>query len=246
MQMNWDERSKTYPRYGEKYIMQDKQKIISWCEEKGVKFSGEILSIGAGSGVLEILIAKKFPVKITAIDSSQKMLENFALDAKTQGVSNKINIIKSDFDDFKSDKKFDLAIACMTPAINDPKAAKKLMSFSKNLGLHVSWATQKKCDFIDEIVSTRQKCLSSSCLRTQQMCEFLEQNGIKFEMEIFDGGWVDIMSQEAAFEYAKSALLRENLEINEEKIKSVIAKFTQNDGVHIEVKAKKGMILFLV
>lgn len=242
--MNWDEKSKTYPRYGEKWIMQDKHKVLSWCEEKGVKFSKNILSVGVGTGVLEILIAQKFPVKITALDGSLKMLENFVIDAKTQGVKDKITIIKSDWENFKNNEKFDCVISSMTPAINDEITASKLVNFSDNFGLHISWASEKKCEFIDEIVTQKQKHIPM--FKTQQMCEFLQKTGIKFEFEIFDGGWVDIMSQQEAFDYAKTALLRENLKVDDKFIKSVIAKFTQNDGVHIEIKAKKGIILFWV
>lgn len=249
MQTSWDERSKTYPRYGEKFIMQDKQTIISWCEENGVKFDGEILSVGAGSGVLEILIAKKYQSKITAVDISEKMLEILKIDAKTQGVEEKILTVKSDWNDFKSDKKFNMTIACMSPAISSEDDFEKLINFSSNLVIHVGWASSKENAFLSKLLSKFELSCSlsdpaRSCLRTQQIYEILERKGIKYQSKIFDGGWEEIMSEDEAYEYAKSALLREDLSIDDKHIKSVIDEFSQNGVVTVVTKAKKGIVLF--
>ena len=71
----WDEMSKSYPHYGDSDMMRDVETALSFCYESGVKFTGEIIDIGAGTGIIDLEIALKNEVSITALDMSNEMLE---------------------------------------------------------------------------------------------------------------------------------------------------------------------------
>ncbi|MBI4994198.1 peptide chain release factor N(5)-glutamine methyltransferase [Candidatus Peregrinibacteria bacterium] len=71
-----------------------------------------ICDIGTGSGCIAIALAKNLPrAKITAVDISSGALEVARKNAKTHGVENRIEFIKSDLMEKISDRNFDIIVA---------------------------------------------------------------------------------------------------------------------------------------
>ena len=75
--------------------------------------SGDILDIGCGQGLAFYLLFSKIPTKdptsfsYYGIDPSQKMLDKFGITACNKNVQTE----KTTFEDFKTDKKFDMVIS---------------------------------------------------------------------------------------------------------------------------------------
>jgi len=73
------------------------------------KLKGDVLDIGSGSGVLGLLVARDYPVRLSAVEKQEKMAYFTKINAKT----NKINIdLKvGDFQNIDFKKKFDFLIS---------------------------------------------------------------------------------------------------------------------------------------
>ena len=241
----WDEMSKHYPHYGDSDMMRDVETALSFCYESGVKFNGEIIDIGAGTGIIDLEIALKNEVSITALDMSNEMLEILKNDAKRLGVDKKIATILGNFDEFEPKKGFDIAVASLCPAINSVKNAHKFINLTKNLGIYIAWGGYKECEFLDLLIEKPNPNIKG-CIKTANMHEILDDLNIKFKSKLFKADWENIMSEEKAMQYAKTMLMRCELDIDENHIKSVVAKFRQADGVHILTKAQKGVTIFSV
>lgn len=241
----WDEMSKMYPHYGDSDMMRDVENALSFCYESGVKFNGEIIDIGAGTGIIDLEIALKNEVSISALDMSNEMLEILKNDAKRLGVDKKITTIQSNFDEFEPKKGFDIAIASLCPAINSVKNAYKFINLTNNIGIYIAWGAYKECEFLDLLIEKPNPNIKG-CIKTANMHEILNDLNIKFKSKLFKADWENIMSEEKAMQYAKTMLMRCELDIDENHIKSVVAKFRQADGVHILTKAQKGVTIFSV
>ena len=241
----WDEMSKSYPHYGDSDMMRDVKRALEFCYDNGVKFQGEIVDIGAGTGIIDLEIALKNEVSITAVDMSEQMLEILKNDAKKLGVEKKITTIKSNFDEFEPKRQFDIAIASLCPAINSVKNAHKFINLTKNLGIYVAWGAYKECEFLDLLIPEPNPNIKG-CIKTANMHEILTNHNIEFKCEFFMADWENVMSEEKAMQYARSMLMRCDLKIDETHIKSVIAKFMRKDGVYIQTKAQKGVTIFSV
>lgn len=241
----WDEMSKSYPHYGDSDMMRDVGVALSFCYDNGVKFDGEIIDIGAGTGIIDLEIALKNEVSITALDMSADMLEILKNDAKRLGVDKKITTILGNFDEFEPKRQFDIAVASLCPAINSVKNAHKFINLTKNLGIYIAWGGYKECEFLDLLIEKPNPNIKG-CIKTTDMHGILDDLNIKFKSKLFEADWENVMSEEKAMQYAKSMLMRCELDIDEKHVKSVVAKFMQNDGVHILTKAQKGVTIFSV
>ncbi len=104
-----------------------------------------VLDIGAGTGSISIPLAK-LGAKVTAIDFSEGMLNNLKTRADEEGVS--ITVIKRSWDEIDLDKEgfrnaFDLVIASMTPAVDDPETFTLMMDASRKVCYYSGWVNRK-------------------------------------------------------------------------------------------------------
>jgi len=110
-----------------------------WTELSGTQ---KVLDVGAGSGILSLLLAARADLKIDAIEldeaSSREAAENFAAaDFRTE-----FHVIHSDFNTFSeaSEKKYDLIISNPPFFINDQKSEKQ----SKRQARHTDTLTYEQ------------------------------------------------------------------------------------------------------
>jgi len=72
----------------------------------------KILDVGTGSGIIAVTLAKIFPEsRITALDVSEKALENASLNAEKHGVRDRIIFIKGDIFFWQPKEFFDLVVS---------------------------------------------------------------------------------------------------------------------------------------
>ncbi|WP_187648464.1 tRNA1(Val) (adenine(37)-N6)-methyltransferase [Nitrosophilus labii] len=76
---------------------------------RNFKIKGNILDIGSGSGVLGLLVARDFPVNLSAVEKQDKMVFFTNLNAKVNGID--IDVKVGDFQNIEFEKKFDFLIS---------------------------------------------------------------------------------------------------------------------------------------
>ena len=82
----------------------------AWANTKGAK---TILDIGAGTGLIALMLAQRSDAEITAIEIEQRAAEEAASNAGNSPWSNRINIIHDSFQNFAGSysKTFDLIVS---------------------------------------------------------------------------------------------------------------------------------------
>ncbi len=72
----------------------------------------EILEIGAGSGNIAILLAKRANAAITAVDTSEKAIYVFKKNLRFHGLADRVRVVRADlFPRFRGEGRFDLIVS---------------------------------------------------------------------------------------------------------------------------------------
>lgn len=115
----------------------------AWISVKGTQ---NILDIGAGTGVLSLMLAQKANVQIDAVelqkDAAEICRENFG----NSPWSNQLNIFQTPVQEFSSNKKYDV-IVCNPPFFFQQT---KRQSVGKNTAMHNSTLSLK--DLLDSVL----------------------------------------------------------------------------------------------
>lgn len=145
----WERKAKTFPRFLSD--SDDTLEIMQFWRDNGTNFKGKsAIDIGCGNGRFAFHLAKEAK-SVLAIDISQKMLENLHEDAKTLNLNN-ITTLCSSWEDFSTNSRFDIALASLTPALNNEDGFIKATHLFNEFFCYVGWGRLRKCDFIDEIL----------------------------------------------------------------------------------------------
>ncbi len=70
---------------------------------------GRLLDVGAGVGVIGLLLARDFPVSLTMVEKQDIMAELAERNARINGIDAKV--VRADFLDFSSGEQFDLVVS---------------------------------------------------------------------------------------------------------------------------------------
>ena len=124
----WNAKARTFPRYEEGADTYE-ARMLRLIRENGVDPRGKrILDVGCGSGMYTIRLAQEAR-SVLAVDISDEMLRILADDAAAMRLAN-ITCVRSGWDVFETDERFDIVFASMTPAVNDDQTREKLLRFS--------------------------------------------------------------------------------------------------------------------
>lgn len=245
----WDNMAKRYPRYNDPSMRKDVDAVLNWCESKGVDFKNRsILDIGAGTGSMALILALK-GASILAMDISQAMLDVLNEDASALGLSSQISTIQSDWEALKLDKKYDIVLASMTPAISSTEKVEKMIESSLGLGIYVGWGKFRKNAFVDALTNAHEAkddCTKMGCFKAAQFIEFLQNKNISHESYFFETQWEDEYSYEDAKEYAYDQLQRKEIVPNEAIVEKIMRENMVNGKIVVQTKAEKGVILWRV
>ncbi|MBI4856602.1 MAG: class I SAM-dependent methyltransferase [Acetobacterium woodii] len=86
-----------------------------------------VLDIGCGTGQFAVELGKVVK-KVVGLDFSENMLMYAKRNAENAGLTT-IDFVKSDWDSFQSDQRFDFVLASMSPAIHGPDQLYKMIDF---------------------------------------------------------------------------------------------------------------------
>ena len=171
----WERKAETFPRFLND--SDDTLEIMQFFRDNGVDFKDKsTIDIGCGNGRFSFHLAKEAK-SVLAVDISQTMLDNLLEDAKTLNLNN-ITTLCSAWEDFRVDSAFDIALASLTPALNNEAGFLKAMDIFKQYFCYVGWGRIRKCDFLDEILNAHNLRLELP-VGLPNVLKWLESKGIK-------------------------------------------------------------------
>jgi SAM-dependent methyltransferase len=101
------------------------EKVQELLKKGVINRASTVLDIGCGPGQFAVELGKVVK-KVVGLDFSANMLMYAKQNAQNAGLTN-IDWIKSDWDSFESDQRFDFVLASMSPAINAPGQLYKML-----------------------------------------------------------------------------------------------------------------------
>ncbi|MBK6263654.1 methyltransferase [Marivirga sp. S37H4] len=93
------------------------------------------LEIGAGTGVLSLMLAQRFPFEIEAVEIDEKAFLEAKRNFLNSPWSNRLTVVHQDFKRFNSNKKYDLIFSnppFFTKNLQSPKNAEKNTAYHTN------------------------------------------------------------------------------------------------------------------
>jgi SAM-dependent methyltransferase len=136
------------------------QYIVDNLVINGVLRKGDsVLDIGSGPGTYTLPIAKKAR-SVAALDPSDGMLTMLMRESAAKGLSN-IRPIKSTWEDYASEERFDLVFAALSPGIKCPDDLMKMERFSTRSCCYINYGeaggNKKFSDDLWELVTGEKK-----------------------------------------------------------------------------------------
>ena len=114
------------------------QHIVDHLATEGIIRKGDsVLDIGSGPGTYTLPIAEKVG-SIAALDPSNGMLELLMRESVARGLSN-VKPIKSSWEDYNSEERFDLVFAALSPGIKGPAELMKMERFSTRSCCYINY-----------------------------------------------------------------------------------------------------------
>jgi SAM-dependent methyltransferase len=105
------------------------RKIVEFLRREEIFKPGDsVLDVGSGPGTFSLLLAEQAG-KVTALDYSAGMLETLAREAEARGLAN-IERVRSTWDDYAPEEKYNLVLASYSPAVNDERSLLRMEELS--------------------------------------------------------------------------------------------------------------------
>ena len=238
----WDEKAKNYDKFNGN-LSSFQIEFFEILSKFGVEFKDKTLvDIGCGTGIYSLHLAKicKF---VLGVDSSKNMLEELENSAKMQNITN-IKTIFSDFENFKSEDKFDIAFLTMSPALKSQNDFEKFSNLA-NLRIYMNWEKPRNSTLLTPFfekfgVKNREKKLNS----TANLLNFLKDKNIPFQSEILNEIRHSKRDFNDAFANVLWHLKINNFSYNEDEIKKMLKLRFKNDFIEDKVEICVRIIVF--
>ncbi|MBQ9876052.1 MAG: class I SAM-dependent methyltransferase [Campylobacter sp.] len=238
----WDEKAKNYDKFSGN-LSEFQIKFFEILSKFGVDFKDKtLIDIGCGTGIYSLHLAKicKF---VLGVDSSKEMLKELENSAKMQNITN-IKTIFSDFKNFKSKDKFDIAFLTMSPALQSQNDFIKFANLA-NFRIFMNWEKPRNSTLLTPFfekfgVKNREKKLNS----TANLLNFLKEKNIPFQSEILNEIRHSKRDFDDAFDNILWHLKINNFPYNEDEIKKMLELRFKNDFIEDEVEICVRIILF--
>lgn len=230
----WDEKASTYQRYNKN--LNPIQKRVLQCLADFDLSDKNILEIGCGTGVFTLHLASK-ALSITALDSSQAMLDILSQDAKALKLNNILSLHQS-FQDFYQDffskqQSFDLIFMSMCPALQSLDDFQAFLKLAKTR-FYLGWASKRQSDMLEPIFKAF-NC-EFKALENTKLEHFLKQNNISYKKELFNEKRIKHMDKNQALNNALWHLKMHGKNVSLKELEPFFQSESITETIHSKIK----------
>lgn len=243
----WNSKSDYFGSY-ELENVQNERFIQIIKENNLINKDSFILDIGCGAGKYCAALADDC-FKCIGTDLSPRMIE-FAKEKAKQYDKKNVEFRCDDWSKLDIEKeglikKFDLVMACMTPAISNYETFKKFMDCSKSAGIYCCGTrrTDSVSDEIDKLLGIKNK-QSNSEDTVKYVFNILWENGYYPKIEYIEQSWDSEMSIEKSCEvYINRCKAKYDIDENQEQIiKKYIEEISINGLIYEKINTIKAVV----
>lgn len=238
----WDKKALDFPRYDEENN-QFQQKIITILKEKNILTKNStLLDIGCGTGIYTIPLAK-YIKKILALDISSTMLDILKEDSWNNNVNNIIQTKCSNWQDFKSDDKFDVVFASLSAAFHNNADFEKILDYSKKHIIILDFVDTKGSSF-EKLLFDKLGIKEHLFKDTEKIKQWLDSKRMNYKTIPLSNQYVKLLDKNVAISKIKELFRISDFEINmsDEEILKLLKPLTNQGKVKEEFNMKLELI----
>ena len=227
----WNSRAASFPRY-EAGDDTYEARMLRLARENGVDFRGKsVLDVGSGSGMYTIRLAQE-AASVTAVDISDAMLRILMQDAAALGICN-IRPVRSDWEHFARNERFQIVFASMTPALTDDAAREKLHAYAQEQVVFIGFTQRNPSDVMTGLYD-HYAVSPPQFADAPQMRAWLQSRRIDHKALPVSGQWVVPHSREKLLEACAANLRARGAQPDMAHLARHIEAFRATDGQYTE------------
>lgn len=236
----WDKKAKSYSKF-DGNLNEFQIRFFKILKDFDVSFKDKTLvDIGCGTGIYSLYLAGICKM-VLGVDSSTKMLEELNL-KKAEFKINNLQTINSDFKNFQTADKFNIAFLTMSPALQNEDDFNKFMDLG-NLRIYLNWEEPKNSSMLDpfyKIYKRNDKNKNTA----SNLQNFLIKNNISYKTEVLREIRSANRSLNEAFENTIWHLEINGIKYDEDEIKNTLLKMQKNGFIEDVIKSKMRVLVF--
>jgi ferredoxin len=238
----WNKKAQEFPRY-ENREGNYELGILDRMRKMGVDFKGKtVIDAGCGTGMYVLHIAQE-AASVLGVDISDDMLHFLNEDAAANGITN-VTTMRSDWNEFQPDRKFDIAFCTMSPALRTSEARKKLHDCATGCVVYMGFDGLRSSDVLAHLCPLFGITPKVFC-DAHKMRAWLDENGIAYRCENVEGEWKHTKSLDELTESAMNMLSAYEVPIDRNVVRANLEKFRNGDGTYTEtVKYRSAIIVW--
>lgn len=236
----WDKKAKSYSKF-DGNLNEFQIRFFKILKDFDVGFKDKTLvDIGCGTGIYSLYLAGICKM-VLGVDSSTKMLKELNL-KKAEFKINNLQTINSDFKNFQTTYKFDIAFLTMSPALQSEDDFNKFANLG-NLRIYLNWEEPKNSSMLEPFYKIYRKN-DKNKNTASNLQNFLIKNNISYKTEVLKEIRVANRSFNEAFENTIWHLEINGIKYDEGEIKNTLLKMQKDGFIEDVIKSKMRVLVF--